>query len=364
MAKQSRTNLKQRANVIINETQPKANSPRTGPLFDDIIDSLVHDGDVSVKTTHIEVIKPLAENETEGGMYTRLQDLGNGFVKSGRVITFNKIQFSPDHFELVNGILKVKVIAPTPTPSASSALPTPTPSSSPVSQYASLLNQLFFSYSMQETTDTLIDDLGLSNGTHLNTTTAAGSFGTQIARVYNGTNAYSVAPSSAKLNEPTTAVTLLSDFYATANGQTNTSMLVGKGDTGNLGTRTYGIGLTSANTIRFEHRTITPGTNALVSTTIVPLNSWIRVIARWESGGAFTIDYTVDGVRQTQTISGNVTATIKDSTGELSIGGASAQTVDRRLVGRVSTAMGWSRRLTDTETNNLLTNTNIKYNNL
>lgn len=350
MAIQIKSSLKTRANVISNETVASANTKlRIGSLYDDIIDSFIHDDDVSVKTAHIQVSKPVREGINEADGYTRLQDFGAGFNKTGRLITLEETLLSSDDFQLINNVVYLK-----------------NSTNVPLSEYSTLLGGIMFSYSMRNT-GTLVDDLGVLNGTNNNITQIAGPTGGMLAYGYNGTNAYSQVPFNAAMNSATNAITLMGDFFRSGGGQSFSSIIGAKFRSGSSSATSYRLSLNANNQILFSIL-LSNGTNQDWGLSpVVPLNTWVRVVCRWQQGSFQTMETLINGNFQ-----GFYSAVRPDlpllveSGGNITIGGApdtpTGGQPNRFLQGGVQTFIGWNRYLTDPEVTDLLNGNYITYN--
>ena len=208
-----------------------------------------------------------------------------------------------------------------------------------------ILEGLVFSSAFENTT-VWTDDLGLNDGIHTNTSTGTGANGD--ARVYDGATSFSTALYSSDF-DITDSVTVMVDFYPTANGQSSTSNVIALFQaTG--GNHIYHIGHKSDNTIR--GRIYTSTFNDLITTETIPLNEWSRIILRWQNGEPIRL--VIDG--GTEESGSNLSGT--PPTPGLPLGvsmdpnwGATSDV--RQITGRVDNTMIWTRKLTDVEVDQL-----------
>ncbi len=174
---------------------------------------------------------------------------------------------------------------------------------------------------------------------------------------YNGTSSISSIPNSNSLNL-TTEFTLMADIFREGNGQTSSSIIIGKTlSSAWPENQTYSIAITKDNKIRV--RTNTSGLRDWVSTKTVPYGKWVRVIATYKSGEGYSLYLDTIYPEKSSKISGSI---VKSEL-ELTIGSASLKNnaaYSRRFEGVLDNVGIWNRQLSKDEIAELIT-TKITY---
>lgn len=170
---------------------------------------------------------------------------------------------------------------------------------------------------------------------------------------YNGTTSISEVPHGDLLNLHT-QFTIALDVYRTGNGQSGTSILVGKEFPENRFSQVYSIGLTPENKLRI--RTMSNGNERNYETiTIIPARAWQRIIVTYQAGKGYEIYINKIEKETSQTLNGS----IQNSNGPLFIGsnsdgGGGSSSVDRRFQGVLDNVAIWNRALTSEQIKELI----------
>lgn len=155
-------------------------------------------------------------------------------------------------------------------------------------------------------------------------------------------------PNAPGLN-PGSAITIASDFFLTAPGQSAVSNILCKASN-TSGNHVYGLGVNSQNRIRFR---IMRGTTTgdYFPTTVLALNTWYRVIARWNSGARATVwiknMQTGELIRETNNVTWGGSIPVNNF--NVSIGGSVHSPVNRYFNGKIDNLFLWSRSLSEKE---------------
>jgi hypothetical protein len=170
---------------------------------------------------------------------------------------------------------------------------------------------------------------------------------------YNGSTSISEVPHGDLLNLHT-QFTIALDVYRTGNGQSGTSILVGKEFPENMFSQVYSIGLTPQNKLRI--RTMSNGNERNYETrTIIPARAWQRIIVTYQAGKGYEIYINNVEKEASQVFQGS----IQNSNGPLFIGSNSdgnggSSSEDRRFQGVLDNVAIWNRALTSEQIKELI----------
>jgi|GEM_PF-2203345 len=162
---------------------------------------------------------------------------------------------------------------------------------------------------------------------------------------YNGRSSISEVPHADLLNLYT-QFTIAVDIYRTGNGQSGTSILIGKEHPENRFSQVYSIGITPENRLRIRTRSNGNERNFETNATI-PARTWQRVIVTYQAGKGYEVYLNKMEKESSPILNGS----IQNSSGPLFIGANSdldggAASQDRRFEGVLDNVAIWNRALT------------------
>jgi len=214
-----------------------------------------------------------------------------------------------------------------------------------------ILQGLRVAYQFEDTDSTFSDATGSLDGTSFDTVSTGSFSGAGNSLYYTiADNSYSSVLSGSHAGEfemtASNALTMMVDLYPTANGGSATSNVAGL-FISVAGNHVYNIGYNSANQIR--GRVYDTINRDVITTATVPLNTWGRVMMRYESGSVIQVHISGSAEESGSVAVGEIATDTAGLGFHISMPPNFTGYLNRQFEGRVDNVMIWERKLTDVE---------------